>query len=49
MKNIAVNDLKEDIKDIKVVPNPYVGTNAMEEAVMIPLVAKKNYVYQSSF
>ena len=26
-----INDLKEDIKDIRVVPNPYVGTNAMEE------------------
>ena len=38
MKNIAVNDLKEDIKDIRVVPNPYVGTNAMEEAVINPFL-----------
>jgi len=38
VKNIAVNDLKEDIKDIRVVPNPYVGTNAMEEAVINPFL-----------
>ena len=34
VENIAVDDLEKDIKDIRVVPNPYVGTNAMEEAVI---------------
>ena len=33
-QNIIVDNLEEDIKDIRVVPNPYVGTNAMEEAVI---------------
>ena len=33
-QNIVVDNLEEDIKDIRVVPNPYVGTNAMEEAVI---------------
>ena len=34
VENIAVDNLEKDIKDIRVVPNPYVGTNAMEEAVI---------------
>ena len=34
VKNIAVDNLEKEIKDIRVVPNPYVGTNAMEEAVI---------------
>ena len=34
VRNIVENDLEEDMKDIRVVPNPYVGTNAMEEAVI---------------
>ena len=34
VRNIVKNDLEEDIKNIRVVPNPYVGTNAMEEAVI---------------
>ena len=33
-QNIVVENLEADIKDIRVVPNPYVGTNAMEEAVI---------------
>ena len=31
-------DIKEDMKKIKVVPNPYVGTNAMEESVINPFL-----------
>ena len=34
VENIAVDDLEKDINDIRVVPTPYVGTNAMEEAVI---------------
>ena len=35
---ITHNNLKDDINKIKVVPNPYVGTNAMEQAVINPFL-----------
>ena len=31
-------DLKNDLEKVKVVPNPYVGTNSMEEAVINPFL-----------
>ena len=38
LENLLVDDVEDDIKDIRVVPNPYVGTNAMEEAVINPFL-----------
>ena len=38
LQPITVDNLKNDMKNIKVVPNPYVGTNAMEEAVINPFL-----------
>ena len=35
-KQITLDNLKNDLKKVRVVPNPYVGTNAMEEAVINP-------------
>lgn len=35
---ITNGNLKDDMQNIKVVPNPYVGTNAMEEAVINPFL-----------
>ena len=35
---IAVDNLVDDMNRIRVVPNPYVGTNAMEEAVINPFL-----------
>ena len=35
---ITNDNLKNDMENIKVVPNPYVGTNAMEEAVINPFL-----------
>ena len=37
-KEILVEEFKSDMKKIRVVPNPYVGTNAMEEAVTNPFL-----------
>ncbi len=37
-KEILVEEFKSDMKKIRVVPNPYVGTNAMEEAVINPFL-----------
>ena len=34
LKEVLAGRLEEDLDDIRVVPNPYVGTNAMEEAVI---------------
>ena len=36
LKETQAQKLAEDLYNIKVVPNPYVGTNAMEEAVINP-------------
>ncbi len=36
LKPINVDNLNNDLKKVRVVPNPYVGTNAMEEAVINP-------------
>ena len=38
MRPIVQSTFENDLKDIKVVPNPYVGTNAMEEAVINPFL-----------
>ena len=38
LESVLVDDVEFDIKDIRVVPNPYVGTNAMEEAVINPFL-----------
>ena len=38
LKPITEDSLKSDMAKIKVVPNPYVGTNAMEEAVINPFL-----------
>ena len=38
LKPILVDNLKNSIDDIRVVPNPYVGTNGMEEAVINPFL-----------
>ena len=35
---ISGNNLKNDLNKIRVVPNPYVGTNAMEQAVINPFL-----------
>jgi len=35
-KQISLDNLKNDLNKVRVVPNPYVGTNAMEEAVINP-------------
>ena len=35
---VTLNNLKSDINKVRVVPNPYVGTNAMEEAVINPFL-----------
>ena len=35
-RQVTLSNLKTDIQKIRVVPNPYVGTNAMEEAVINP-------------
>ena len=38
IKYINNTNLKADMDNIKVVPNPYVGTNAMEQAVINPFL-----------
>ena len=38
VESVLVDNVEADIKDIRVVPNPYVGTNAMEEAVINPFL-----------
>ena len=38
LKPITNNQLKNDFDKIRVVPNPYVGTNEMEEAVINPFL-----------
>jgi len=38
IKAINADSLKNDMNKIRVVPNPYVGTNAMEEAVINPFL-----------
>ena len=38
VESVLVDNVEADIKDIRVVPNPYVGTNAMEEDVIIPFL-----------
>jgi hypothetical protein len=35
-ENISPEKISSDLKKVRVVPNPYVGTNAMEEAVINP-------------
>jgi hypothetical protein len=35
-KQISLDNLDNDLNKVRVVPNPYVGTNAMEEAVINP-------------
>ena len=38
MNLVSAEDLKNDLDNIRVVPNPYVGTNAMEQAVINPFL-----------
>jgi len=38
LRPIVQSTFENDLKNIKVVPNPYVGTNAMEEAVINPFL-----------
>ena len=38
MKIISAENLENDLDGIRVVPNPYVGTNAMEQAVINPFL-----------
>ncbi len=35
---VVVEDIVSDMQNIRVVPNPYIGTNAMEEAVINPFL-----------
>ena len=46
LKIVSEENFKNDLDKIRVVPNPYVGTNAMEEAVINPfLINQENNVY----
>ena len=38
MKIVSAENLENDLDGIRVVPNPYVGTNAMEQAVINPFL-----------
>ena len=38
MNAVSAENLKNDLDNIRVVPNPYVGTNAMEQAVINPFL-----------
>tara|TARA_B100001769_G_C22097752_1_gene592394 strand:- start:413 stop:2308 length:1896 start_codon:yes stop_codon:yes gene_type:complete len=38
INTVSAENLKNDLDNIRVVPNPYVGTNAMEQAVINPFL-----------